>query len=187
MSNYKYELSIYITNQSDNELVARYCKKVGEHNQKIYDRLFADSGFDIFMPFDGNYYLNNKNCASIDGARFLGLGLKCAMRKREEPCGFYLYPRSSISKTRMRLANSVGIIDAGYRGELIAAVDTTGVYGSQDIHHIWSATLGPIKRFDRYFQICAPDLAPFAVQIVDSEDVLGATARGSGGFGSTGV
>ena len=125
----------------------------------------------------------NQNCASIDGARFLGLGLKCAMRKREEPCGFYLYPRSSISKTRMRLANSVGIIDAGYRGELISAVDTMGVYGS----HIWSETLGPIKKYDRYFQICAPDLAPFMVQIVDREDALGATARGSGGFGSTGV
>ena len=91
MSNYKYELYIYIMNQSDAELVSRYRKKVGEHNQKIRDRLFADSGFDIFMPFDGDYYLNNKNCASLDGARFLGLGLKCAMRKREEPCGFYLY------------------------------------------------------------------------------------------------
>jgi dUTPase len=187
MSNYKYELSIYIMNQSDAELMAQYRKKVGEHNQKIRDRLFADSGFDIFMPFDGDYYLNNKNCASLDGARFLGLGLKCAMRKREEPCGFYLYPRSSISKTRMRLANSVGIIDAGYRGELISAVDTTGVYGSNDIHHIWGETLGPIKRFDRYFQICAPDLAPFMVQIVDSESALGTTERGAGGFGSTGV
>lgn len=83
----------------------------------------------------------------------------------------------------MRLANSVGIIDAGYRGELISAVDTTGVYGS----HIWSATLDPIKKFDRYFQICVPDLAPFAVQIVDSEDALGATERGAGGFGSTGI
>ena len=63
-------------NQSDAELVARYRKKVGEHNQKIRDYLFADSGFDIFMPLGGDYYLNNKNCASIDGARFLGLGLK---------------------------------------------------------------------------------------------------------------
>ncbi len=184
MSNYKYELSIYIMNQSDAEFVSRYRKKVGEHNQKIRDRLFADSGFDIFMPLDN---VDQHSCVSIDGARFLGLGLKCAMRKKEEPCGFYLYPRSSISKTRMRLANSVGIIDAGYRGELIAAVDTTGVYGSHDIHHIWSETLGPIKKYDRYFQICAPDLAPFMVQIVDSEDALGATERGAGGFGSTGV
>lgn len=188
MANYKYELSIYITNQSDAELVDLYRKKVEEHNQKMRESVFPDSGFDIFMPFDGDYYLNNKNCSiKLDGARFLGLGLKCAMRKRDAPCGFYLYPRSSISKTRIRLANSVGIIDAGYRGELIAAVDTMGVYGSHDIHHIWGETLGPIKRFDRYFQICAPDLAPFAVQIVDSEDALGATTRGAGGFGSTGV
>jgi hypothetical protein len=64
-----------------------------------------------------------------------------------KPCGFYLYPRSSISKTRMRLANSLGIIDAGYRGDLIAAVDTIGVFGSTDIWHIWKETLSPIKKY----------------------------------------
>ena len=102
--------------------------------------------------------------------------------------GFYLYPRSSISKTRMRLANSVGIIDAGYRGDIIAAIDTIGVFGSTDIWHVWKETLSPIKKYDRYFQLCAPDLSPFLVHIVDAESDLGSpTARGSGGFGSTGV
>lgn len=103
-------------------------------------------------------------------------------------CGFYLYPRSSISKTRMRLANSVGIIDAGYRGDLIAAVDTIGLFGSTDIWHIWKETLSPINKYDRYFQVCAPDLSPFLVHIVSNEADLGRpTARGTGGFGSTGV
>jgi dUTPase len=103
-------------------------------------------------------------------------------------CGFYLYPRSSISKTRMRLANSVGIIDAGYRGDLIAAVDTIGLFGSTDIWHTWKETLSPIKKYDRYFQVCAPDLSPFLVHIVPTESGLGTpTARGTGGFGSTGV
>ena len=103
-------------------------------------------------------------------------------------CGFYLYPRSSISKTRMRLANSVGIIDAGYRGDLIAAVDSIGVFGSTDIWQIWKDTLSPIKKYDRYFQVCAPDLSPFLVHIVETEQELGnPTTRGSGGFGSTGV
>jgi dUTP pyrophosphatase len=103
-------------------------------------------------------------------------------------CGFYLYPRSSISKTRMRLANSVGIIDAGYRGDLIAAVDSIGVFGSTDIWHIWKETLSPIKKYDRYFQVCAPDLSPFLVHIVDTEQELSPpTTRGQGGFGSTGV
>jgi len=103
-------------------------------------------------------------------------------------CGFYLYPRSSISKTRMRLANSVGIIDSGYRGDLIAAVDTIGLFGSTDIWHIWKETLSPIKKYDRYFQVCAPDLSPFLVHIVGTEEELGApTTRGTGGFGSTGA
>ena len=104
------------------------------------------------------------------------------------PSGFYLYPRSSISKTRMRLANSVGIIDAGYRGDIIAAVDTIGLFGSNDIWHVWKETLSPIKKYDRYFQLCAPDLSPFQVHIVATEAELGApTIRGQGGFGSTGV
>jgi dUTPase len=178
---HKYELCIYITNPDDREIITKY-------QEKILSNKFQDSGFDIFIPNDGAHYLSDtqKSMVSIDGARFLGLGLKCCMLKKGVPCGYYLYPRSSISKTKMRLANSVGIIDAGYRGELIAAVDTTGVYGSNDIHHIWKETLGGIRKFDRYFQICAPDLSPFHVRIVESEDELGKTERGSGGFGSTG-
>jgi dUTPase len=35
---------------------------------------------------------------------------------------YYLYPRSSLSKTSFQLANSVGVIDAGYRGNLMAKV-----------------------------------------------------------------
>jgi dUTP pyrophosphatase len=88
----------------------------------------------------------------------------------------------------MRLANSVGIIDSGYRGDIIAAVDTIGLFGSNDIWHIWKETLSPIKKYDRYFQICSPNLSPFLVRIVETEVELGApTARGAGGFGSTGL
>ena len=116
MTKYKYELCIYITNPEEKEMISKY-------QQKIESNKFQDSGFDIFMPNDGSHYLSNTNntMISIDGARFLGLGMKCCMLKKGAPCGYYLYPRSSISKTKMRLANSVGIIDAGYRGELIAA------------------------------------------------------------------
>ena len=172
-----------------------------------------DSGFDLFMPTNGEEYgygvenllsrqfITNPGITSsvgVDGARGLNLGVRCCMRATPAsaaatttapaPCGFYLYPRSSISKTRMRLANSVGIIDAGYRGDLIAAVDTIGFFGSTDIWHIWKETLSPIKKYDRYFQVCAPDLTPFLVHIVDAEHELSPpTNRGHGGFGSTGV
>ncbi len=253
----KYQLYLYLSsNRDDEEWIARYKKKVQDHNEKIRDAIAtADSGFDLFMPNEGTDYgygvdnLISRQCITnpgitssvgVDGARGLNLGVRCCMRVAtatattattatttttttatttatatatttapqpvsistttttpqslatdlpfSPPCGFYLYPRSSISKTRMRLANSVGIIDAGYRGDLIAAVDTIGLFGSTDIWHVWKETLSPIKKYDRYFQVCAPDLSPFLVHIVDTaEELSPPTARGSGGFGSTGV
>jgi dUTPase len=208
----KYNLRIYLSkNRDDAEWITRYKEKVEEHNRKILaadaDATAApDSGFDLFMPTNGDEYgygvdnllsrqfITNPGITSsvgVDGARGLNLGVRCCMHNaaaNAAACGFYLYPRSSISKTRMRLANSVGIIDAGYRGDLISAVDTIGFFGSTDIWHIWKETLSPIKKYDRYFQVCSPDLSPFLVTIVETEEELGSkTARGSGGFGSTGL
>jgi len=96
--------------------------------------------------------------------------------------GYYLYPRSSIVKTCMRLANSVGIIDSGYRGEIMAVVDKNNSVND------WKTVLKrDCKQYDRLFQICAGDLQPFRVEIVESESELsGVTERGDGGFGSTG-
>jgi len=84
---------------------------------------------------------------------------------------FYLYPRSSIYKTGLMMANSVGIIDKSYRGELKAPV--------------WSMTgQSAVKRGDRLFQIVAPDMGWIRhVRLVES---LSQTERGAGGFGSTG-
>ena len=88
---------------------------------------------------------------------------------------FFLLPRSSLSKTTLRLSNSVGLIDAGYRGTLLAAVDNHGTAPTA------------VAKNTRLFQISAPDLLPFEdIQIVN-EIPGGATLRGSGGFGSTGV
>jgi len=93
------------------------------------------------------------------------------------PVGFYLYPRSSTgTKTPLRLANSVGIIDSGYRGPLIAAFDN------------WKQDEFLVQEGQRLVQICAPDLSyPLYIILVDKEEDLGKTLRGSGGFGSTGV
>jgi len=124
------------------------------------------------------------------GPRGLYLGVKCAMYKTVNqshiiPTGFYLYPRSSICKTPFRMSNSLGIIDAGYRGELIAAVDLQSEMAtkSSDAWMNWKLALGTIKKHDRMFQICSPDLSPFTVHLVDGLDT---TERGKGGHGSTG-
>ena len=81
-------------------------------------------------------------------------------------------PRSSISKTPIRLCNSIGLIDAGYRGEIMAAVDNI----KQEDYTINSG--------QRLFQIVAMDGSPLSFELVDE---LSSTSRGAGGFGSTGT
>jgi dUTP pyrophosphatase len=101
-------------------------------------------------------------------------GMKIAAMKNGQPAPCLLLPRSSISGTPLRLANSIGLIDAGYRGELKAKVDVLSEF------HVANAS--------RYFQICAHDVMPWDdIVIVSNENSLPAAPdnRGSGGFGST--
>jgi len=94
------------------------------------------------------------------------------------PVGYYMYPRSSLSKTPLRLANSVGIIDSGYRGNLCAKFDV-----------LYDPSEWVCEKNHRLLQICSGTLKPFRVEIVDNVEDLnknGDTERGSGGFGSTG-
>ena len=44
------------------------------------------------------------------------------MTYNDNPCSYFMYPRSSISKTPLRLINSVGIIDKDYRGNVMGKV-----------------------------------------------------------------
>ena len=77
------------------------------------------------------------------------------------------------AKTSLRLANSVGIIDAGYRGTLKAIVD-----------NIDTKNKVMIAKGTRLFQICSPTLEPITYEVVET---LSETSRGSGGLGSTGA
>ncbi len=135
-------------------------------NEYIYKskktEVSTDSGFDLFIAED--MIIPARTMKMID------LKVRC------EPLfqgGYYLYPRSSISKTPLRLANSVGIIDNGYRGTIKCAVDN-----NSDKDFI-------VKKGERYFQICHPSLMTMKINIVDSVDME--TSRGEGGFGSTGL
>ena len=152
-------LSIQIDNP---ELKNKYTGLIETHNQQT-----ENAGFDIITPLHTLCMENQLNK--------INFGVKCKavmVNGRGKPynTGFYMYPRSSISKTPLRLANSVGIIDAGYRGDLIGAFDVLSDCA--------------VQANDRLVQVCAPGLVPIIITIVDN---LGdATMRGSGGFGSTG-
>lgn len=178
----KWNVLYLFVDSNDTELKQKYVEKIADHNQKVTTSLYADSGFDLFTPFECTA---NQDSVVTSKTYRIPLNVRCAMvcAKDRKPCGYYLYPRSSIIKTPFRIANSVGIIDAGYRGEIIAAVDNL-----QSGELSWSdAMIKYAAPYTRLFQICAPDLKPFLVRCVPVEDDLGKTARGSGGFGSTGA
>ena len=80
-------------------------------------------------------------------------------------------PRSSLSKTPLRLANSVGLIDAGYRGEIMAAVDNIKDFAYE------------VEIGQRLFQIVAMDGSAIHFELGAH---LSETNRGTDGFGSTG-
>jgi len=168
------ELKIYI-NSTDIELINKYKEHIQSHNNKILQDQYSDAGFDLFTPENMILKREKSFPQKID------YQLICSAKnmKTNRPSAFYMYPRSSISKTKLRLANNVGIIDSGYRGNLI------GMFDLVHLTHLGEEV--PINKFDRHLQICAPNLMPFLVTLVSKKEELDLnTSRGDGGFGSTG-
>jgi dUTP pyrophosphatase len=83
-------------------------------------------------------------------------------------------PRSGLaSKQGLTLANSPGLIDAGYRGEVIVAV--------VNLDREQSVTIEAGDRIAQLVVVALPSVTPtFVEELPDS-------ARGSGGFGSSGT
>jgi dUTP pyrophosphatase len=186
-------LCIYV--DGDLELKNLYLDAAKNHNKKIFNELhFFDAGFDMILP-------KNTNLIDISefgfGTRFfktnankVNFNIKCSAKMHSCPqhssfyTGYYIHPRSSLSKTPLRLANSTGIIDAGYRGNLIGMFDV--IYDT-DFEFKSSFFDWYENEYSRLLQICAPELAPIFITIVNTVEELGpSTSRGEGGFGSTG-
>lgn len=166
----------------------------------------GDSGVDIFC--------HEEQVIHTAGQK-IKFGIHCAMvNDSGEFVSYILMPRSSISKTPLRMSNSIGLIDSSYRGELMAPVDIQ-IYGTvennvriKNLHSDDHTECGPnscvydknniytcgrsssnrftyiVEKNTRMFQIVAPGYVPFTIELVSE---LPDTERGSGGFGSTGV
>lgn len=89
-----------------------------------------------------------------------------------------LLPRSSAGMKGLALRNTVGVIDADYRGEWIAhiVIDQQG-------DNAWGDNI-KYKRGDRALQAI---IIPFNKVDINIVDELSVTDRGDGGFGSTGA
>jgi len=120
----------------------------------------GDAGLDLFIA--------SNQTIKAGETTLIKLQIACESENQQP---YLLMPRSSIAKTPLRLCNSIGLIDGGYRGEIMAAVDNVK---TEDY------TVEPNQRL---FQLVAMNGSPIAFDIVEE---LSASTRGEGGFGSTG-
>lgn len=86
---------------------------------------------------------------------------------------YYLYPRSNLAKSSLVFKNGIGIIDAGFRGNL-----TSIIYNNSNQTQV-------IKKGRRLVQITTPDLLPMNIYINCHLSKYG--NRGNKGFGSSGL
>ncbi len=104
------------------------------------------------------------------GLSYIEYGTGLAFEIPEGHVG-YLFPRSSISKTSLSLANSVGVIDSGYRGEV-------------KLRFKRPRQLGPIYEVgDRIGQLIIMPIPNIELEEVKD---LSKSHRGDEGFGSSG-
>ena len=136
---------------------------------KTDQRKNENAGFDLYVPEDTTFTPGEKKLVSM---RVKVKVIKINYDILPTGVHYWMPPRSSISKTGLMLCNSIGVIDASYRGELMA--------------FLWNTTDKEVtvKKGDRLVQIVAPDMG--WIKEVKVVDVLDATERGEGGFGSSG-
>lgn len=121
------------------------------------------AGIDLYCSNKEDIEIKPKETVKID------TGLKVQI-----PQGYFgaVYPRSSTGvKRKLMLANTIGVIDSDYRGEIMIYF-----YNYGDEAQI-------IKNGDRLAQLVIQPYQQFDIEVVD---YLDESDRGEGGFGSTG-
>jgi len=154
------------------ELLYLYEPIIIQHNIDALNDKYPNAGFDLFIP----------ETTTVDNivTTMISMGVKTEMRiydtihNRWKPTGYYMYPRSSLSKTLLMLANGTGIIDSGYRGNITGAFRNLG------------GVAFSVQKHTRLLQLCSPDLRPMVVYLVD-KSFFERTSRDECGFGSSGV
>ena len=136
-----------------NDKARRYYEKHGHFHQ-------GDAGLDLYVLEDMDF--------APGETKLIKLGISC---QPEDGVAYFLMPRSSISKTSLRMSNSVGLIDGGYRGEIMACCDNI------------KSDKYSVKKGERLFQLVAANCSEITYEI---KNELDDSSRGKGGFGSTG-
>lgn len=104
-----------------------------------------------------------------DRTTMVRTGLHCEI---PDGCVGLVFPRSGLGSKGITLKNAVGVIDSGYRGEVLAAV--------------WNTTPKTfhVRKGDR---ICQMVVMPYMPCEIEVSGALSDSERGTDGYGSTGV
>ncbi|TXT66070.1 MAG: Deoxyuridine 5'-triphosphate nucleotidohydrolase [Promethearchaeota archaeon] len=162
-------------------------KKLDKDAKLPFKKFQTDTGYDLVAVSDPEF-IEDKDTKTTFIEYKTGIAI-------EIPEGYWaaIFPRSSVSKKTLVLANSVGVIDEQYRGEVrlrfkfvhntnytpsrIGSVHNRDtIYTSDDNGELYNKgdKIGQLVFFKRY---------DFDIEEVEE---LNNTQRGEGGFGSTG-
>ena len=139
-------------------------KKLKENAKIPHRATNGSAGMDLYACIDESVTLAPGQLAVIPTG--------IAIELPDNTCAAFLYARSGLGvKHGICLSNGVGVIDSDYRGEVCV-----GLCNVSDKPYV-------IEPFERVAQmVIAPVLTPDVVEV----DELSDTARGEGGFGSSG-
>ena len=151
------------------KLIIKPLNNHGHYNKQV-EKPEGDAGIDLFFPNSVRIPAGKSELVDFE-IQCEMLDISVGVPRITKNVSYMLVPRSSIWRTALRQSNSIGIIDAGYRGHIMVPVDNIS---NEDYI---------IKPGERLFQIVHPLLKPIEVELTDT---LSETERGSGGFGSTG-
>lgn len=159
-------------------------KKINKNSINVLiKRLYKDSKIPSYSkPGDAgmDIYAHSVKSAENNRDPYIEYGTGIAVKIPDGYVGL-LFPRSSISKTPYILANSVGVVDSGYTGEikLRFKVDST-VMSHSEVGNV------NVEYYDIGDKIGQLMVIPFPQVELQEVDELPTTERGEGGFGSTG-
>ncbi|MBV6513814.1 MAG: Deoxyuridine 5'-triphosphate nucleotidohydrolase [Ignavibacteriaceae bacterium] len=160
----------------------------------------SDVGYDLVAISEPNIVGESDNCGRYRSIQYIeyDTGVKLCGESQEShfdrsyriPCYYSLvYPRSSISKYNLVLANSVGIIDPGYTDSIKVRFkylfQPFDFYPSHN-QDVVSIQIDQSKIYQKGDKIAQLIFAQKFTPQIEFVDKLKKTKRGFGGFGSTG-
>ena len=128
----------------------------------------GDAGMDLTSVSMTIKYGDDKEGYTSKEVKYIEYDTGLAMEIPEGYVG-YLFPRSSVSKTDLMLANCVGVVDSGYRGPVKLRFKKSDISRYSPGDRVGQVIIMPVPNFE-----------------FKEVDELNVTSRGEGGFGSTG-